>query len=588
MKASQLFYKTSKNANKEASVLSYELLEKAGYITKTSKGIYIYTPLFWRVVMKMTEIIREELNAVGGQEIMMPILHPAELWKQTGRWQAFLSENLLYTLKDRDDKEFCLAPTHEEVVTAFAAQWLSGRKQLPLHLYQIATKFRDEIRPRFGLMRAREFLMEDSYTFSDSPEQMDEQYYKLRSAYQKIFDRLDLKYVIVEADGGKIGKGKSEEFHILCNIGEDTICVSGSYGANIEAAVSIPLPVTYDAEQLPMKEVETPNVKTIEELETFFSVPKHKILKTLIVKLSYGSEEKFVAIGIRGDRQVNTVKVCSYLQADECVFATEEEILQTIGVDKGFLGPLNCPIDFLADNTTQPMTNFICAGNKKDVHFTHVNWERDLPQPTYADFLLAEAGDLCPSNDLAPYEVFQGVEVAHIFNLGTKYTECFSVEFQDEQEQKQVCWMGTYGIGVGRTIAACVEQLSDHRGIVWPKAIAPFQIAILYNGGDSQSEQKAMQVYKELCQAGYEPLLDDRNERLGFKLKDSDLIGIPYKFILGKTFWSSGIFEIESRSGEKHSLTQEELLAWCAQHLVSTRPIPGPREEYLALNTPVC
>lgn len=588
MKASQLFYKTSKNANKEASVLSYELLEKAGYITKTSKGVYIYTPLFWRVVMKMTEIIREELNAIGGQEIVMPILHPSELWKQTGRWQAFMSENLLYTLKDRENKEFCLAPTHEEVVTAFAAQWISGRKQLPLHLYQIATKFRDEIRPRFGLMRAREFLMEDSYTFSDSPEQMDAQYDRLRAAYQKIFDRLDLKYVIVEADGGKIGRGKSEEFHILCSIGEDTICVSGSYGANIEAAVSVPPPVTYDTVLLPIKEVATPNVKTIEELEAFFSLPKHQILKTLVVKLTYGTEEKFVAIGIRGDRQINTVKVCSYLQADECAFATEEEIVRVLGVEKGFIGPLNCPIDFLADETTRAMTNFICAGNKTDLHFIHVNWIRDLPLPTCADFLLTEAGDLCPANHLAPYEVFQGVEVAHIFNLGTKYTECFSVEFQDEHEQKQICWMGTYGIGVGRTLAACVEQLADHRGIVWPKAVAPFQITILYNGGDLESEEKALQIYNELSQAGYEPLLDDRNERLGFKLKDSDLIGIPYKFILGKMFRSSGTFEIESRSGEKYSLEPKDLLAWCADHLVSTRPIPGQREDNLALNTLNC
>lgn len=577
MKASQFFYKTSKNTNKAAATLSHELLEKAGYIVKTSKGVYTYTPIFWRVVLKMTEIIREELNAAGGQELLLPFLHPAELWQQTGRWQAFLSEQLLYTLKDRDDKEMCLAPTHEEVVTALAAQWISGRKQLPLHLYQMATKFRDEIRPRFGLMRAREFLMEDSYTFSDSPEQMDEQYEVLRAAYQKIFDRLELKYVIVSADGGKIGKGKSEEFHVLCPIGEDAICVSGAYGANVEAAIGIPPEVSYNSDLLPMEKVDTPNVKTIEELETFFSLPQHQILKTLVVKLSLGSETKLVAIGTRGDRQINMTKVGSYFKADECDFASEEEILQAMGVEKGFLGPLNCPIEFFADEITRPMTNFVCAGNCKDIHFRHVNWERDLPRPTYADFLLVEAGDLCPQNNLLPYELHRGVEVAHIFNLGTKYTECFSVEFQDEHEQKQTCWMGTYGIGIGRTLAACVEQGADSRGIVWPKAVAPFQIAIMYNGGDADSASQALAIYQDLQHAGYEPLLDDRNERLGFKLKDSDLIGIPYKFILGSMFRSSGMFEIESRQGDKYTVNPEEFPEWCARHLVVTRPIPSQK-----------
>lgn len=574
MRASQFFYKTSKNTNKSAAIVSHELLEKAGYIVKTSKGVYIYTPIFWRVVLKMTEIIREELNAIGGQEVLLPFLHSAELWKQTGRWQAFLSEQLLYTVQDRDDKEMCLAPTHEEVVTAFAAQWISGRKQLPLHLYQMATKFRDEIRPRFGLMRAREFLMEDSYTFSDSQEQMEEQYQILRAAYQRIFDRLELKYVIVSADGGKIGKGKSEEFHVLCPIGEDAICVSGAYGANVEAAIGTPPAVTYSSHLLPMEQVDTPGIKTIEELASYFSVPQHQILKTLVVKLTFASSSKFVAIGIRGDRQINLTKVSSYFKADESEFASEEEILNTMHVEKGFLGPLQCPIEFFADESTRPMTNFICAGNRQDVHFNNVNWDRDLERPTYADFLLVETGDLCPQNNNVPYEIHRGVEVAHIFNLGQKYTEIFSVEFQDEHENKQTCWMGTYGIGIGRTLAACIEQLADDRGIVWPKVVAPFQIAILYNGGDEASAEQAAVIYQRLLQEGYEPLLDDRNERLGFKLKDSDLIGIPYKFILGSAFRSSGMFEVESRFGDKYSISPEDFPAWCTQHLVVSRPIP--------------
>ncbi|ANG66305.1 proline--tRNA ligase [Chlamydia gallinacea] len=566
MRTSQLFYKTSKNANKDAAVLSYELLEKAGYIVKTAKGIYIYTPLFCRVAQKMMHIVREELNAIGGQELVLPILHPAELWQRTGRWTAFCSEGLLYTLVDREDRELCLAPTHEEMISLFVSQWLSGKKQLPLHLYQIATKFRDEIRPRFGLMRAREFLMEDSYTFSDSPEQMEEQYALVRQAYQNIFDRLGLKYVIVEADGGKIGKGKSEEFHILCSLGEDTLCVSGDYGANIETAVACPPEYTYDTLELPKEEVITPNIRTIEQLTDFFSLPPHKILKTLVFKLSHQGTESFVAVGIRGDRQINPTKVRSFFNADECSLASDEEIQQHLGTEKGFIGPLNCPIPFYGDKTTQVMTNFICAGNVPDKHYKNINWSRDLPSPQYADFLLAEAGDGCPANNNAPYEIFSGVEVAHIFNLGTRYTECFDVGFQDNHGKKQICWMGTYGIGIGRTLAACIEQLADDHGIVWPSAIAPFDISILYNGGDLHAEKVAEQLYEQLIQSGYSPLLDDRNERLGFKLKDSDLIGIPYKLILGKTFHNSGVLELESRLKQKFSIEPKNFLNWCEAH----------------------
>ncbi|WP_100934624.1 proline--tRNA ligase [Candidatus Chlamydia corallus] len=568
MKTSQLFYKTSKNANKNAAVLSNELLEKAGYLFKVGKGVYAYTPLLWRVVSKMMNIIREELNTIGGQELLLPLLQSAELWQHTGRWQAFASEGLLYTLIDREEKPHCLAPTHEEVISSFVAQWLSAKRQLPLHLYQIATKFRDEIRPRFGLIRSRELLMEDSYTFSDSPQQMNEQYEKLRSAYSKIFNRLGLDYVIVQADGGKIGKGKSEEFQVLCSLGEDTICVSGSYGANIEAAVSIPPQYVYDRDFLPIEEVATPGIATIESLGNFFSIPLHKILKTLIVKLTYPNQEKFIAIGMRGDRQVNLVKVASTLNADGIALASDEEIKRVLGIEKGFIGPLNCPLDFFSDETTSPMTNFICAGNIKDKHYVNVNWDRDLPRPQYADFLMAEEGDGCPENPGTPYRIYQGIEVAHIFNLGTSYTKSFKVAFQDEHGKTQLCWMGTYGIGVGRTLAACVEQLADDRGIVWPKALAPFSITIAFNGGDGPSQELAETLYNDLKAQGYEPLLDDRDERLGFKLKDSDLIGIPYKLILGKSYQSSGIFEIESRSGNKYTVSPETFLAWCQDHLV--------------------
>ncbi|WP_268906964.1 YbaK/EbsC family protein, partial [Chlamydia trachomatis] len=288
----------------------------------------------------------------------------------------------------------------------------------------------------------------------------------------------------------------------------------------------------------------------------------------------------FFAICIRGDRQINLTKVASFLQVDDCELASEEEILKHLHVEKGFIGPLYCPIPCYADETTRPMTNFICANNQKDVHCKHVNWGRDIPLPAFGDFLLAEAGDLCPQNGGAPYEIFQGVEVAHIFNLGTRYTESFSVGFQDKNGDKQLCWMGTYGIGVGRTLAACIEQLADNKGLVWPLAVTPFSITILYNGGDTEGEATALQLYQSLNTEGFEPLLDDRNERLGFKLKDSDLLGIPYKLIIGKSFQSTGLLEIESRSGEKCNVSPENLLDWCSKNLpCHTRKIPPLQEQ---------
>ncbi|WP_213358374.1 proline--tRNA ligase [Chlamydiifrater phoenicopteri] len=559
MRSSLLFYKTSKNANKDSQVISNELLEKADYIRKISKGIFSYGPLMQRVVKKFCQIIREELDKVGGQEVCLPILQPAEFWEKTERWQAFSSEGLLYTLKDREQRDFCIAPTHEEIISSLVSEKITSKKQLPIHLYQIAPKFRDEIRPRFGLMRSKELLMEDSYTFSASPEQMEEQYQLLRHAYCNIFDRLNLRYVIVEADGGKIGKGKSEEFQVLCSLGEDTVCVSEQYAANIETARALPQPFAYDKALLPLEQHQTPNIGSIEALQKFFNVAPQKILKTLVFKLLYSEGSRMVAIGIRGDRQVNTAKVCSKFLANEVVPATEEE-LSSLGTTKGFIGPLNCPIEFFADFSTEPMTNFICAGNEKDIHYLNANWERDFPKPSFADFLLAEEGDICPQNPATPYKMMKGIEVAHIFNLGTRYTEAFNVSFQDEQNTSSLCWMGTYGIGVGRTLASCVEQLSDDKGIVWPNCLAPFCATIIPAGKTQEILEGAETVYAILKNAGYDPLLDDREERFGYKLNDSDFVGIPYKIIIGKSFLSHNLIELESRKGEKLSIKIDELL----------------------------
>lgn len=566
MRTTHLFFHTFKEAPAEADIISHQLLERGGYIRRLSKGIYSYTPLMVRVINKLLTIVREELDKAGAQEISLPLLHPAHLWKQSGRWDDFLSEKLLYTLEDREGHAYCLAPTHEEVVVSLVANWATSYKQFPFNLYQIGNKFRDEIRPRFGLMRGKEFLMKDGYSFSRTPEEMDRQYENMSVAYANIFKRLGLKFVIVEAHGGKIGKGKSEEFQIIADIGEDAVMVCDSYAANIEATQSIPPPYSYEQDLKEKERMVTPGIKTVEELTTFLKIDAAQILKTLVYKLIYADREEYIAIGIRGDRQVNTLKVGEKFGAIETILASEDEVKRLTGAHIGFIGPLDTRLPFYADNSAEPMTNFVCAANEDDVHFKQVNWEHDLPRPSFDDFLLAEEGDGCPHIPGGTYHMQRGIEVGHIFNIGTKYTEKLGGYYQDEKGEMQPIWMGTYGIGIGRTAAACVEQSHDARGIIWPKVIAPFRIFITpATTNDATLVEVAETLYKALF--AYEPLLDDRDERLGFKLKDSDLIGIPYKLIVGKSYTNEGKVEIESRQGEKHLVAPEEIDKWAQEHL---------------------
>ncbi len=568
MRTSRLFFRTLKEAPAEADVISHQLLERGGYLKKLGKGLYIYTPLMWRVIKKVMSIVREELDRAGCQEISMPLLHPAELWQQTGRWEDFTSANLLYTLKDREGHAFCLSPTHEEIVVYLVANWATSHKQLPFNLYQIGQKFRDEIRPRFGLIRGKEFIMKDGYAFCATPEEMENQYTLMREAYSRIFERLGLDFVIVQAHGGKIGKGKSEEFQVKANIGEDAVMVCGTYAANVEATVSIPPKKNYSTQLQEKQKVETPNVCSIEALSAFLKVQPFHILKTMLYKLVYHNREEFVAIGIRGDRQVNEVKVCTHFAALEIALATDEEIKKQTGSRAGFIGPLNLAIPFYADQTAEPMTNFVCASNEEDIHYLNTNWDRDCPRPAFYDFLLAEEGDGCPHVPDGKYHAQRGIEVGHIFNLGTRYTQALEALFQDEQGQTRPIWMGTYGIGIGRAAAACIEQRHDEKGILWPLEIAPFRVLITSAAMNKPEQVKvAEEIYEELNKKGFEPLLDDREERIGFKLKDSDLIGIPYKIIIGKAFDQEKKIEIESRKGEKTLLPKEEILEWAKKHL---------------------
>jgi prolyl-tRNA synthetase len=560
-----LFFRTLKEPPADSEIISHKLLEQAGYLHKLGKGLYIYTPLMWRVLKKMMTIIREELDRAGCQELACPILQPKELWEKSGRWDGYVAERLLYTLKDREDREFCIAPTHEEVVTSLVADWIKSHKKLPLNLYQFGSKFRDEIRPRFGLMRGKEFLMKDGYSFAASEQGMNDHYERMHRSYSAIFTRFGLDFSVVKAHGGKIGQGRSEEFQVKADAGEDAIMVAGSFACNIETAHTTPTPFSYETTLQKKELLSTPNLKSIEQLSENLALPKERILKMVVYTLTYADCKQYVAILIRGDRQINPVKVQTELGALEIALATNEEILAQTKTEPGFLGPIDCPLPIYADLSCVPMTNVLCGANKKDAHFINVNFERDFPKPEFKDFLLAEEGDPCPEAGGLPYKVQRGIEVAHIFNLGTTYSKKCNGQFQDEQGAMHYFWMGTYGIGVSRTAAAIVEQSHDTKGIVWPISIAPFTCLITaVSTKDPLLTEAALRAYDTLLKAGYDVLLDDRDERLGFKLHDSDLMGIPYKMIFGKSYLQEKKVEIESRAGEKNLIEEQDLLKWTA------------------------
>lgn len=568
MKVSKLLFRTLKEAPSDAETISHQLLERGGYIQKLSKGLFIYNTLMWRVLKKLSNVIREELDKAGAQEISMPMMHPKELWDKTGRWDDFRSANLLYTLKDREDHEYCISPTAEEVVVYLASQFVTSYKQLPLNLYQIGSKFRDEIRPRFGLMRCKEFIMKDGYSFSATIEEMDNQYLLMREAYSSIFRRLGLDFAIVEAHGGKIGNSKSEEFQVRADVGEDAVMVCGDYASNVEMAIAIPPEFTYDKALKEKYLLETPKVKSIEELCKRYNFAPHQILKTIVFKLVFADREELVAIGIRGDRQVNAVKVQSKFGALEIELASDEEIKEWTDLPPGFIGPIAIPIPFFADKTAAAMTNFVCGANKEDHHHGDVNWKKDCAEPEFFDFLTAQEGDGCPIVPGGVYKIQRGIEVGHIFNLFTKYSEKLGANFQNEEGKIQPCYMGTYGIGVGRTAAAVVEQKHDEKGIIWPMVISPFRVTVTAAlTKDEQQVSVANEIYQELLKQGYDPLYDDRNERIGFKMKDSDLIGIPYKLIVGRAFAEQGKLEIETRAGEKTLIDRAALRDWAKENL---------------------
>lgn len=559
MRFSKAYIKTLKETPKEAEIISHQLLLRAGMIKKLASGLYTYLPLGFRSLKKVENIIREEMNRAGSQELLMPVLQPAELWQESGRWSVMGDE--MVRLKDRHGRDFVLGPTNEEVITDIIRNDISSYKSLPLNLYHIQTKVRDERRPRFGLMRCREFIMKDAYSFHTSQESLDEEFENMKSAYCRIFERCGLKFRPVEADSGAIGGSGSQEFHVLAESGEDEIMYSDGceYAANVETATSKLVNPPKEEE----KEVElcfTPDCSTIESLAQYLQVPLHKTVKALLYKDS-GTDEIYMVL-IRGDFEVNEVKLKNVLNAVAVEMATEEEI-KNLGLSKGYIGPyqIPTPIKIVADLSVPEVSNQIVGSHQKDHHFIHINYGRDYKADIVADIRTAKVGDTCSYSDGILHSA-RGIECGHIFKLGDKYSKALNASYLDENGKTQIMLMGCYGIGVGRTMAAAIEQNYDEHGIIWPSVIAPYVVDIIpANMKAEEQVALAEELYQSFQAANIDVMLDDRDERPGFKFKDADLIGFPFKVVCGKKA-AEGMVELKiRRTGETLEISSQEVLS---------------------------
>lgn len=569
MRTSQYLIPTLKETPADAVVISHQLLLRAGMIRKLASGLYTWLPLGLRVLRKVEKIVREEMDAAGAHEVLMPAIQPAELWQESGRWEQYGPE--LLRIKDRHQREFCVGPTHEEVITDLARNELNSYKQLPLNFYQIQTKFRDEIRPRFGLMRGREFLMKDAYSFHLNQESLQETYDRMHQAYCNIFTRLGLKFRPVQADTGSIGGTGSHEFHVLADSGEDDIAFSNvsDYAANIEKAEAIPRETERAAAAETLREVDTPNAKTIDELVAQFGITAAQAVKTLIVHAA--EEGKLIALVVRGDHELNEIKAANHARvASPLVMASEEEIRAVVGAGTGSLGPVNLPIPCIVDRSVALMADFICGANVDGKHLFGVNWERDVALPEVADLRNVVAGDPSPDGQ-GVLEIKRGIEVGHIFQLGTKYSEALKVQVLGEAGKPVTLVMGCYGIGVSRVVAAAIEQNYDARGILWPNALAPFQVGIVpmkYENADIKAATDAL--YAELTAAGFEVLLDDRDKKTsnGVKFADMELIGIPHRFVVSERGLAEGLLEYKGRQdAEAQNVARDNVVAFLAERL---------------------
>ena len=567
MKMSRLFVQTLREYPSDAEVISHKLLVRAGYIRKLAQGVYNYMPLMWRVLKKVENIVREEMDAAGAQEMLMPFVQPEELWQESGRWNVYGKE--LMRLKDRHGRGMCLGPTHEEVITSVAREGIKSYKQLPVNLYQIQSKFRDEVRPRYGLLRGREFIMKDAYSFDSSQEGLEKSYADMAKAYYKIFERCGLETKAVQSDSGAIGGAVSHEYMVLIddnenNAGENDVffCKNKScgYAANANHAVSVLESAEVDGAKFGFngfKKVDTPDTTTIEELAAFLKIPATVILKSMI----YVADNKIVMALIRADKAFEETKVMNAVGANEIRSAAPAELEAIFGASKGFVGPKDIEqvkipeeyegekITVVADLTAQEMKNFVIGANETDKHFTGVNWS-DLNTPIFADIRLVEAGEKCPDCG-EPLYVTKGIEVGNIFQLGTKYSKAMNAVYLDENGKTQPFIMGCYGIGISRTAAAAVERHHDEHGIKWPIAIAPYHVDIVpVNIQDELQMKVANEIYEKLLAAKVEAVLDDRDERAGVKFKDADLIGFPFRITVGKTI-TEGLVEFKVRETDE-------------------------------------
>lgn len=562
MRTSQYLIATLKETPADAVVISHQLMLRAGMIRRLASGLYTWLPLGLRALRKAEAVVREEMNAAGALEVLMPAVQPAELWQESGRWEEYGPE--LLRLKDRHQREFCVGPTHEEVITDLARNELSSYKQLPINFYQIQTKFRDEIRPRFGLMRGREFIMKDAYSFHMDQASLQQTYDRMHQAYCNIFTRLGLNFRPVEADTGSIGGTGSHEFHVLAQSGEDDIAFSteSNYAANIEKAEAMPRESSRSAPSEELRLQDTPNTKTIDDLVQQFNLPIEKTVKTLVV---HGAEENtLVALVIRGDHTLNEIKAANLPHVTSpLVFATDAEIHAAVGANPGSLGPKDIAIPCIIDRSVQFMSDFAAGANQEGKHWFGLNWERDLPLPEVADLRNVVAGDPSPDGQ-GVLEIKRGIEVGHIFQLGTKYSEALGCTVMGENGKPTVLTMGCYGIGVSRVVAAAVEQNHDERGIIWPDALAPFHVALVPMKYDNPDVREATDtLYAQLTAAGVEVLLDDRDKKTspGVKFADMELMGIPHRIVVSEKGIAAGSYEYKGRrDSETQAVAVDEVV----------------------------
>lgn len=575
MRTSRFLISTLKETPADAEVVSHQLMLRAGLIRKVAAGIYNWLPAGLRVMRKVERVVREEMDKSGAQELMMPAVQPAELWKESGRWDMYGGE--LLRMQDRHNRDFCFGPTHEEIITSLIRNEIRSYKQLPANFYQIQTKFRDERRPRFGVMRSREFIMKDAYSFHLDADSLQETYDVMHSTYSTIFERLGLKYRAVEADNGSIGGNASHEFHVLADSGEDAIavCDKYNYAANVELAEALTIGGERQAPKQELARVDTPGQHTIAAICDYLNAPIESTIKTLLVK---GSEHPVVALVLRGDHDLNEIKAEKHsLVAAPLVWATDDEIKQAVGCSPGSIGTVELDLPVVADRSAANLSDFICGANEDGVHLSGVNWERDCPEPDVFDLRTVVEGDVCSLADDAnnndensKLSIKRGIEVGHIFQLGTKYSEALKATCLDKNGKAAVMPMGCYGIGITRIVAAAIEQNNDERGIIWPAGLAPFEVIITPIGYHKSEavKQASDELYESLMESDVEVLLDDRNERPGIMFADADLLGIPHRVTIGDRSLKEDSVEYKTRqSDQAETIGKEKIFDFLTSRL---------------------